>query len=638
MSDAQPRNKLARPAFALAVILAAALAARVIFLAQLARSETGGVLSLDSRFYYDLAGTLSTGGSFPAGAIDFNPLYPAFLAIVFKLFGEGLLAPRIIQLALGLLTVALVYFAGLRLAGRPRKAQSPGTVTGLVAAAMAVLYAQFVLYEGMLLSTSLEVFFLAASFALALALEADMNGEQTLMLHRRPIPTWLSGFVLGAICGAGALGRPNLFLLLVAALPIWLCAKHRGRRAGLMPALGVLVGAAILLAPPIVHNMKATGRLVPVTAQGGINFYLGNRSGSTGFFQGLDGARMNARGILEESRAMAEAETGRSMTQAEASDYYSRRALDDIRANPAAWLRLLAKKLELFLNGVELYDVPSVYFDEKSCGVLKSLFLPFAVIAPLGVCGLLVFLRSGRNRGVVSIFLGCAVLSVLLFYVNTRYRLPAVPLLILLAAYFVVWIARSVSGRRMKEIAIMAAAAAALFFLVSHRSVVKVNHSAAYAFLGNHYVATKNEPKAEEAFAEAYRLDPGRIEATLNYARILGQRGKGIESAGMYARAYDRMPRFPRVAVEYGLALARLGRSEDAKRLFIEAASSNRPQDRNAACRILAKIALEEKNRDEAIRWLRRVLENEPGDAETAGMLRRLESGDPPRDSSRRNK
>ncbi len=630
MNDAPPRKKLARPFLAFAAILAAALVVRVIFLVQLERSETGGVLSLDSRFYYDLARTLSTGGALPAGALDFNPLYPAFLAVVFRLFGDGLLAPRIVQLALGLLTVALVSLAGMRLVGGPRKSRPSGTVTATAAAAMTVLYAQFILYEGTLLSTAFEVFLLAASFALALALDTDLSGERPLKLGRRRIPAWLSGLVLGALCGAGALGRPNLFLLLVAALPAWLYAKHRGRRAGLIPAVGLIAGAAILLAPSIIHNAKATGRFVPVTAHGGINFYLGNRAGSAGIFRGLDGSRMNARGILEESKAMAEAETGRSMTQAEASDHYTRRALADIRANPAAWLGLLAKKTGLFLNSVEIYDVPSVYFCERSCGILRLLFLPFAVIAPLGVCGLIALLGSGRNRSVVSIFLGCSVLSVLLFYVNTRYRLPAVPLLILLAAYFVAWAARSVSGRRLKRVSIMVAAAAALYLLVSQRTMVNMNHSAAYAFLGNHYVATKNEPKAEEAFAEAYRLDPDKIEATLNYARILGQRGKSVESAGMYARAYDREPRFPRVAVEYGLALARLGRREEARKLFIEAASSSRPNDRNAACRILVKTALEERNRDEAIFWMKRVLENEPGDAETAAMLGRLEGGGPP--------
>ena len=89
MNDAPPRNKIARPALALAAILAASARRAVIFLAQLARSETGGVLALDSRFYYDLARTLSTGGSFPAGAIDFNPLYPAFLMVVFQALRRG---------------------------------------------------------------------------------------------------------------------------------------------------------------------------------------------------------------------------------------------------------------------------------------------------------------------------------------------------------------------------------------------------------------------------------------------------------------------------------------------------------------------------------------------------------------------
>jgi tetratricopeptide (TPR) repeat protein len=177
----------------------------------------------------------------------------------------------------------------------------------------------------------------------------------------------------------------------------------------------------------------------------------------------------------------------------------------------------------------------------------------------------------------------------------------------------------------------------ALFLLVSHPPLAELNRSVQYSFLGTYYAKHNNEAKAQEAFAEAYRLGPDNIEAMLNYARILGQRGKNVESANMHERAYDRMPRFPRVAIEYGFALERLGRREDAKRLFIEAASSNHPHDRNVACRILAKTAIEESNRDEAIRWVKRVLENEPGDAESAGMLKRLEIAGPPRDSSRRN-
>jgi len=590
MKKAVPQKKCLSSVLVFTAVLVAALAIRIIFLVQLERSEFGDALALDSRFYYDLARNLSSGGSLSAGALDFNPLYPAFLLIVFRLFGEGLLVPRIVQLVFGLLTVALMFLGGSRLVEGPRKGKPPGEVTAILAAAMAVLYAQFILYEGMLLSTAFEVFLVAASFVLALALDGDLRGERPLRLGARRVPPWISGLLLGALCGLGSLARPNLFLLIIAALTPWLCMRNRRKRRGLIPAVSFIAGAALFLAPPIAYNAKAAGRFVPVTAHGGINFYMGNRSGGSGIFQALEGVPGDARGSLEESRARAEAETGLRMTMAEASDYYMRRAIEDISLAPGAWLRLVGRKLLYFFNGVELYDVPNVYFCEQSCGVLKLLLLPFSVIAPLAICGFIVLLRSGRNRSVVSIFLGCAFVSVLLFYVNARYRLPAVPILILLAAFFIAWAARELSRKRMKNVAIMTAAAVALFFLVSHRGFVAMNHSAAYAFLGTYYIENNNEKKAEEAFAEAYRRDPKKIEAILNYAKILGRRGKHPESAEMFGRAYERMPHFPEVTIEYGRALERLGRLEEAKRLYRDAASSSRPQERDLARRLLERL------------------------------------------------
>jgi hypothetical protein len=585
-----PQKKHLSSVLVFAAVLVAALAIRIIFLVQLERSELGNALALDSRFYYDLARSLSSGGSLGAGALDFNPFYPAFLLIVFRLFGEGLLVPRIVQLVFGLLTVALMFLGGSRLVEGPRRGKPPGELTAILAAAMTVLYAQFILYEGMLLSTAFEVFLVAASFVLALALDGDLRGERPLRLCARRVPPWISGLFLGALCGLGSLARPNLFLLVIAALPPWLYMRNRRKRRGLLPAMSFIAGAALFLAPPIAYNAKAAGRFVPVTAHGGINFYMGNRSGGSGIFQALEGVPGDARGSLEESRARAEAETGRRMTTAEASDYYVRRTIEDISLAPGAWLRLVGRKLLYFFNGVELYDVPNVYFCEQSCGVLKLLLLPFAVIAPLAICGLIVLWRSGRNRSVVSIFLGCAFVSVLLFFVNARYRLPAVPILILLAAFFIAWAARELSRRRVKNVAIMTAAAVALFFLVSHRGFVAMNHSAAYAFLGTYYIENNNEKRAEEAFAEAYRRDPKKIEAILNYAKILGQRGKYPESAEMFGRAYERMPHFPEVTIGYGRALERLGRLEEAKRLYRDAASSSRPQERDLARRLLERL------------------------------------------------
>jgi tetratricopeptide (TPR) repeat protein len=626
MARNEPLKNKIHPAIALAAIVAAGLVVRLVFLVQLGRSEFGGILSLDSRFYYDLARAVSAGGAPPGGALDFNPLYPAFLVVVFKLFGAGLSAPRIVQFALGLFTIALVYAAGARLVEGPRKGKPSGAVTAVAAAAMTLFYRQFVLYEGTIIATALEVFLVTASFMLALALDEDLRGERPIRLRMRRIPRWVSSLLLGALLGAGALGRPNFFLLLVVAVPIWILLRNLRKRRGLIPALSCLAGAALFLAPPIVYSAALSGRIVPVSAHGGINFYIGNRAGSPGVFQPPADMRADMRGMIEDAKTKAEAEIGRAMTQPEVSGYYFRKALGEIGRDPARWLGLVGRKLLIFFNGVEVPDVPNVIFYERSCSVLALLFLPFAVIAPLGLCGLVVLFRSGRNRSVVSLFLGCALLSVLLFFVNARYRLPAVPILILLAAFFVAWAAREISRRRFRFVTIMVAAALALFFLVSHRTMVRVNESAAYTFLGNFYIANKDEAKAAEAFAEAYRLDPEHVEAMINYARILRKQGETKASAELYARSYALMPRFPRLAIEYGSVLELLGRRADARRLYEQALSMGRPGEQVLACRLLAQAALAEGKKDEAIAWVKRALAITPGDTKLAGMLEWLES------------
>jgi len=626
MNKSAPQRKSIRPALIFAALLLAALVMRGVFLVQLERSGLGGALALDSRFYYDLAHDLSTGGSLGAGALDFNPLYPAFLVVVFKLFGEGILAPRIVQLAVGLLTIALIYWAGMRLVDGSRKGGPSGQTTAIIAAFMAVFYNQFMLHEGLILASTLEVFCLTASFAFALALDEDLGEEHPLKLGARRIPSWVSGLLVGALCGAGALGRPNLFLLVVVALPVWLVVRNRRTRRGLVPAAGVLIGASLFLVPPIIHNARATGRFVPVTSHGGVNFYIGNKPGTTGVYQPPSNMRADMRGLIEDAKSIAEAETRRSLTEAEVSDFYTHAALEAIKAHPAGWLVLMGKKILLFWNGAEVPSVPNNFFFEKSCGSLKLLFLPFAVISPLSICGLIVLFRGGRNRSVVTLFLGCAFASVVLFYVNTRYRLPAVPILILLAAFFAVWAAREISRRRFRFVAILAAGAVAFFFLVSNRTMVEVNHSAAYAFIGNYYMANKNEAKAAEAFAEAYRLDPNHVEAIINYARILRRQNQIERSAELYARAYGIMPNFPHLAMEYGSVIEILGRREEARRLYLRALATGQAPEKVLACRLLAHAALAEGKREEAISWVRRALAITPDDARLVEMITTLEN------------
>ena len=616
-----------REAVVFAAIVAAAIVVRIVFLGELTRSELGTVPSLDSRFYQELAEGLARGTPLPPGALTFNPLYPFVLALVIRLFGAGFLAPLVIQSALGVLTIVLVYAGARRLVEGPRVGKPSAAATAGIAAAAALLYAQPVVYEGMLLATSIETFFFAAAFFLALALDQALLGERETAIGSRRVPPAVLAALLGACVGAGALGRPNLFLLLAAALPLWILIRHRRRLRGLAPAILVAAGAALLLAPTIARNARETGRFVPVTAHGGINLYIGNRPGASGVYEPPPNMRGDMRGLIEDARAAASAARGRPLSDAEVSDYYAALARETIARDPAAWLRLLGKKLVLFWNRVEVPDVPNVVFIERSCRVLRALFLPFAAIAPLAAAGLVALWRSRRNRGAAAIYLGSAMLSVLPFFVNTRYRLPALPVLAGLAAFAVAAAARDLSRRRWRQPLALALVALAVFALVTARAAVRVNDSAAYAFLGNHYIERGDEARAAEAFAEAYRLDPGQTESMINYARVLMKRGDPGAAAALYERAHARVPRFPRLALEYGTALEKAGRREEATRLYEEALDAERPAERVLACRLLAQAALAGGDRAGAIAWVRRALAIAPGDAELAGMLRWLESG-----------
>jgi len=619
------QRRFAHPAFIFTVIMVVALAIRIIWLSQITASEIGNELSIDSKFYRNLADGILKGKSLPPGALTFNPLYPLFLVVVFQLLGKGLLATRIVQSFLGLMTIALIYLAGRRLVEGPRKGKLSGKIVSFVAIAMAVLYTQFALYEGMLLGTTLEVLLLIASLTLGLAMDQDLHGQKMLSLGSKRVPPWLSGGILGAMCGAGALGRPNLFLPLIACIPIWIIARNLRKRQWLAPALGFAFGAALFLMPPVIHNARNTGKFVPVTAHGGINFYIGNRPGTYGVYQPPNDMRGEMRGLLEDALSKAEQETGRTMTDAEASDYYMQKALKSIKQDPLDWLLLLGRKLVLFWNKIEVHDMPEVLYFQDTLPLFRFPFLQYSVIAPLGLAGLIVLLRSRRNRSIVCLFLGAAHISILLFYINSRYRLPIVPVVILLAAYFIAWTAREISRKRIKSAALMLAVAAVTFFLISNRTIVKANRGSVHTFLGTYYMNSGNEAKAAEAFAEAYRLDPNRDTSMINYARVLMMQNQFQQAATVYARAYSLNPRYPHLAVEFAFTLQKLGRHKETRKLALEVISSGQPSDKVTACKILATSAFFEEDKDEAMRWVKAGLEIAPEDPELVLMLEAVE-------------
>jgi len=298
--------------------------------------------------------------------------------------------------------------------------------------------------------------------------------------------------------------------------------------------------------------------------------------------------------------------------------------MKSIAGDPVGWIVLLGRKGLLFWNRIEVHDMPEVLYFEESLPVFRFPFFPYSVIASLSLVGLIVFLKGKTNRSIVCLFLGAALLSVLLFYVNTRYRLPIVPVMILLAALLLNRAAGEISRRRYGTVAYISAATVAVFLLISNRSFVEANRGSVYTYLGTYYINAGEQEKAAEAFARAYRIDPDRDTSMINHARMLMMQGQFEQAARIFSRAYALNPRYPDLAIEYAFTLQKLGHNDEASRLALDIFSSGSPEERVTACKILSTIAFFQNDLNTAKDWAREGLRLSPEDRELRLMLESL--------------
>ncbi|MEW6755564.1 MAG: tetratricopeptide repeat protein, partial [Candidatus Latescibacterota bacterium] len=232
----------------------------------------------------------------------------------------------------------------------------------------------------------------------------------------------------------------------------WQAERGSGRepRRALRSALLVGAGVFLAIAPVTLRNWAVGGDLVPISHNAGVNFYLGNNPDyerTVGIRPGKEWAW-----LVE----MPEREAGLQRPSAKSS-YFFARALDYITSDPVEYARLLLYKTYLFWRGDEIRRNLDLYVARQDSRLLwvllwkHGLAFPFGLVAPLALVGLFAFWRSPVGRTVegrlLLLFVLTHMVSVVLFFVTSRYRLPAVPLLLLFAA----WGARSAlaPGRRL---------------------------------------------------------------------------------------------------------------------------------------------------------------------------------------------
>jgi tetratricopeptide (TPR) repeat protein len=362
------------------------------------------------------------------GAFSRPPLYPLFLALVYRLFGHSAAAVAWVQFALGLAALVPAYRLAERWFGAP--AALAGTWIG-------ACYPLRIFFEAEALDVTLFTFlFLWATWQLWRGLEPDEPGRVLLA---------------GLLYGAAALTRPNV-LLALPFIAAGAAASRRGgwRRLGALGAVGAL-GLGCAVAPAALHNWRAEGALVPVAANGGVNFYLGNERGASGLTPVPPG-------LLWQQTMARPIRAGQFSLAAQDRWWYAR-AVEEIRAAPGRWVRLLGAKAALFYNAAEASN-------NKALGHFTAVSVPvrhyrywFGALVCLALAGMTAQ-PAGRAAAFASVVAGFG-LSVSIFFVGERYRLPVVPLLAPAAAAGVAALLGALRERRAARAAWLLALCAA---------------------------------------------------------------------------------------------------------------------------------------------------------------------------------
>jgi Tfp pilus assembly protein PilF len=261
----------------------------------------------------------------------------------------------------------------------------------------------------------------------------------------------------------------------------------------------------------------------------------------------------------------------------------------------------MLRKLYLYTNAYEFGNNLDSNYLRKRLGVLRSdpvslyWVLPFAVLG-LGVCA-----RRFRQQALLYLFTVVYSATVVLFFVNDKFRMPVVPALCLFGAHGAFWLwdtfaARTWRAAWLGTLVLVACAAytwhrpAGVAYTTARRQTQyalanaslelgdhgraerelrEILHEAphdavALGILGNLYLEQGRAVEADTCFGRAVRFDSTNVLALTNAAILRARAGKFGQSNALFERALSVHARDAKVLYLYARTLVRQEHDEKA--------------------------------------------------------------------------
>jgi tetratricopeptide (TPR) repeat protein len=343
--------------------------------------------------------------------------------------------------------------------------------------------------------------------------------------------------------------------------------------------LPFLAGVAIVLLPVAIRNYAVGGGFYLTTSQFGSNLYIGNNPDADGSYMALRAGRGSPEYERLDATELAEAASGRRLTPAEVSRYWTRRALQYVQSDPADWFELLGRKAWLLANSTEIIDTEAQESHSEYSWPLRFLgpVAHFGVLLPLAVVGAFVLWPRRRQLWPLYALTAAYAATLILFFVVARYRLALVPMVTLFAAAGVVALTGGVTAasaplsRLGLAVAISAAVVAnwPLHSAASQQAITENN-------LGTALQESGRLEEAIERYRRALALNPSYTPAMVNLGSALRAAGRTNEAVAAYDAALAADATGATVHVNRGNALMSQGKVNEAIFAYRQAVAADR--------------------------------------------------------------
>lgn len=202
------------------------------------------------------------------------------------------------------------------------------------------------------------------------------------------------------------------------------------------------------------------------------------------------------------------------------------------------------------------------------------MLLPFWLLLGLGVFGF-VSARIAKIDGSVnllSFYILSVFLTLVIFSVSSRFRVPMTPALAIFAGFGAVQILRRFSAKKL-GIVIVCIAPALLISRIPYP--MPIITSEALANLGVSYLSNGNVGEAKKRLEEALKADPDFAYAHINLGTALAMEGNLEEAARHFSEAIRIFPNSVEAHSNLGSIFAMQGKFDEALAHFTEAVRLN---------------------------------------------------------------